>query len=126
MRHRITPPSHNFAYLQIYLHTASYFFDKEGVIEEFERFLAVRLQGESLQPAVDRTFRDACGSRQGASCPLRAAVCGLALQGPVDPGLLQSVSQGPSRHRGSCKPGLRLVAWPQPCAQSQHFSRHRP
>ncbi len=31
-----------------------------------------------------RAFGDACSSRQGASCPLRAADCGLALQGPVD------------------------------------------
>jgi hypothetical protein len=39
----------------------------------------VGLQGEGLQPAVRRTIGDACGSRQGASCPLRAAVWGLAL-----------------------------------------------
>ena len=60
------------------------FLDKKRIVGELERFLAVGLQGEGLQPAVRRTFGDACSSRQGASCPLRAAVCGLALQGPID------------------------------------------
>lgn len=58
--------------------------DKKGIVRELERFKAVGLQGEGLQPAVRGTFGDACSSRQGASCPLGAAVCGLALQGPVD------------------------------------------
>jgi hypothetical protein len=47
-------------------------------------FLAVGLQRKGLLPAVRRAFGDAASRRQGASCPLRAAVCGLALQVPVD------------------------------------------
>jgi len=62
----------------------SYLLNKEGIVAELERILAVWLHGKGLQPSVRRTFGDACCSRQGASRPLRAAVCGLALQGPVD------------------------------------------
>ena len=62
----------------------SYLLDKEGIVGELERFLAVWLQRESLQPAVRCTFGDAGSSRQGASRPLCAAISGLALQGPVD------------------------------------------
>ena len=62
----------------------TYLLNKEGIVGELERILAVWLHGKGLQPSVRRTFGDACCSRQGASRPLRAAVCGLALQGPVD------------------------------------------
>ena len=62
----------------------SYLLEEEGIVRDLEQLLAVELQGEGLQPAVRRIFRNACSSGQGASAPLSAAVCGLALQGSVD------------------------------------------
>ena len=52
----------------------------DGIVGELERVLAVGLQRKGLQPALSRTFGDACSSRQGACCPVRAAVSGFALK----------------------------------------------
>ncbi len=72
--------------------------NKEGIVAKLERFLAVGLQGEGLQPSEHHTFGDICSSRQGARCPLRSLLSGFALQGPDDRlgHLVTHIGAGPS------------------------------
>ena len=54
--------------------------DKEGICRDFECPLAMGLEAECLEPAMDRAFRDSGFSGEGAGAPLGAAVAGFRLQ----------------------------------------------
>jgi hypothetical protein len=68
-----------FRWIQVEADDVPDLLDKEGICRDFECLLAMGLESECLEPAMDRAFGDSGFSGEGAGAPLGAAVAGLLL-----------------------------------------------
>ena len=86
--------------------------DIEGIYRDFECFLAMGLEAECLEPAMDRAFGDSGFSGEGAGAPLSAAVAGLLLRRRLRLGLQRSVDH------------IGYLVCPHRCGDGRNAARH--
>ena len=70
--------------IEVKAHDITHFFDEEGIVGDLEVALAVRLDTEEIEPALDGALGDAGFLRHRAHTPMGASIGRFGLEGPVD------------------------------------------